>query len=234
MTEEMEQRLAAWLDGTMTEAEMAEFEKLLESDPELAVRAANWKANDQFIAGAFAPLADAPVDPDLLQRLGLAEPATPVAANDNAPWWRGRGWALGGGALAASLALAVVLVGQGGTPTRPDELSLALDTTPSLETATLADGRTVQPRLTVRGRDGRWCREYISGDQDALACRGDKGWEVIGTGKAAPQQAGSGEVVLAGGEDGAALDAAYAKIGASDPLSAQAEAELIKGRWLRR
>ena len=231
MTDEMEQRLAAWLDGAMTEAEAAEFEKLLDSDPELAARAANWKANDQFIAGAFAPLAGQAVDPALLARLGLAEPVAPVAANDNPPWWRGHGWALGGGALAASLALAVVLLGQGGNPARPDELSVALDTTPSLETATLADGRTVQPRLTVRARDGRWCREFISGDQDALACRGDKGWEVVGTGKAAPQQAGSGEVALAGGEDGAALDAAYARIGASDPLGTQAEAALIKDKW---
>lgn len=233
MTDEMEQRLAAWLDGAMTEAEMAEFEQLLESDPELAERAANWQANDQFIAGAFAPLADAAVDPAMLERLGLAEQAVPVAANDNPPWWRGRGWALGGGALAASLALAVVVLGQGGNPARPDELSLALDNTPSLQTATLADGRTVQPRLTVRAKDGRWCREYISGDQDALACRGDKGWDVMATGKAAPQQTG-GDVALAGGEDGAALDAAYARIGASDPLEAQAEADLIKGGWQRR
>lgn len=230
MTDEMQERLAAWLDGAMTEAEATEFEKLLDSDPELAERAVNWKANDQFIAGAFAPLADAPVDPAMLERLGLAEVPLPVAANDNPPWWRGRGWALGGGALAASLALAVTLVGQGGNPARPDELSLALDNTPSLQTATLADGRTVQPRLTVRAKDGRWCREYISGDQDALACRGDKGWEVMASGKAAPQQAG-GDVALAGGEDGAALDAAYARIGASDPLEAQAEAELIKGGW---
>ncbi len=233
MTDEMQERLAAWLDGAMTEAEATEFEKLLDSDPELAERAVNWKANDQFIAGAFAPLADAPVDPALLERLGLAEVPLPVAANDNPPWWRGRGWALGGGALAASLALAVMLLGQGNNPARPDELSLALDNTPSLQTATLADGRTVQPRLTVRAKDGRWCREYISGDQDALACLGDKGWEVMATGKAASQQSG-GDVALAGGEDGAALDAAYAQIGASDPLEAGDEAELIKGKWQRR
>lgn len=232
MTGNHEEQLAAWLDGAMSEADAAEFEKLLESDPELAERAANWRANDRFIAAAFAPLADAPVDPVMLERLGLAEPAAPVAANDNPPRWRGRGWALGGGALAASLALAVTLLGQGGNPTRPDELSLALDNTPSLQTATLADGRTVQPRLTVRAKDGRWCREYISGGQDALACRGDKGWDVIGTGKAAAQQGGG--VVLAGGEDAATLDAAYARIGASDPLGAQAEAELIKGKWARR
>jgi len=233
MTDEMQERLAAWLDGAMSETEAVEFEKLLDSDPELAARAAEWQANDQFIAGAFAPLADAPVDPAMLERLGLAEPAPSVAANDNPPWWRGRGWALGGGALAASLALAVTLLGQGGNPARPDELSLALDNTPSLQTATLADGRTVQPRLTVRAKDGRWCREYISGDQDALACRGDKGWEVMARGKAAAQQ-GGGDVALAGGEDGAELDAAYARIGASEPLEAQAEAELIKGGWQRR
>ncbi len=60
MTDEMQDRLAAWVDGAMTEAEAAEFEKLFDSDPELAERAVNWKANDQFIAGAFAPLASLP------------------------------------------------------------------------------------------------------------------------------------------------------------------------------
>jgi hypothetical protein len=55
----------------------------------------------------------------------------------------------------------------------------------------------------------------------------------MASGKAATQQ-GGGDVALAGGEDGAALDAAYARIGASDPLEAQAEAALIKGGWQRR
>ena len=238
MSDDQEERLAAWLDGAMSDAEAAEFERMLDSDPELAARAASWKANDSFIAQAFAPLAQQQPDPALLARLGLAEDPVPHAANDNPPWWRGRGLMIGSGALAAGLALVMVLVGRGTAPAGGDELSLALDTTPSLHTARLADGRMIEPRLTVRAADGRWCREYVSGDKDVLACRGDQGWETIGEGKAASSVGddsnGSGNIALAGGPDGAALDAAYARIGASDPLDAAAEAGLINDKWQRR
>lgn len=233
MNDELEERLAAWLDGAMPDAEAAEFEQLLESDPALAERAANWRANDQFIAGAFAPLAEQAIDPALLARMGLAEPAIPAAANDNPPWWRGRELALGGGALAAGLALVLVLLGQGGNPARPDALTLALDSTPSLKVARLADGRSIEPRLTVRAADGRWCREFAEGERLALACRGEQGWQVVGEGQATSAQQG-GKVVLAGGTDSSALDAAYRQIGASDPLDGATEAQLIAGGWRSR
>jgi hypothetical protein len=231
MTDKTEELLAAWIDGALSPEEAAAFEQRLEREPELAARAAEWRANDAFIAGAFAPLAQTPIDPALLAKLGLADaPAAPLAANDNPRWWRGRGLVVGGGALAAGLALVLVLTGRPQGPVQTDPLTFALDTTPSLGTAKLPDGQTIQPTVTVRAADGRWCREYRSGADVALACRSAKGWEEIGRGAGGGPDA-SGDIKLAGGADGAALDAAYAKLGASDPIDAAAEAKLIKDAW---
>lgn len=229
MSDDIEERLAAWIDGALSDEEAEAFEAEMERDPALAAKAASWKANDAFIAGAFAPLAETPLDPALLDRLGLAKEAAPVAANDNPAWWR-RPLPLVGGTLAAGLALVLVLNGQ----PKNDSLSLALDTTPSLKSAKLADGRTIEPRLTVRAADGRWCREFASSGTVALACRGKEGWKVEAEATDSAKPVDGGQVVLAGGPDSAALDAAYAKVGASDPVAADEEARLIAAGWNQR
>ena len=166
---DIEERLSAWLDGAMTPQEAAAFEAELERDPALAARAASWRANDSFISGALAPLAQEPIGDDLLARLGLAEPeALPSAANDNPPWWRQR-WLRVGGALAAGLALVLVMVQRPADTAQDGGLSFALESTPALQQARLADGRTLVPQFTARAADGRWCREYRVGDHAGIA-----------------------------------------------------------------
>lgn len=234
MNPDFEQRLAAWLDGALPPDEAAAFEAELEADPALAERAANWQVNDRFIADALAPLAQAPVDDVLLARLGLAvaEPraaALPQAANDNLPWWRRHAIVMGS-AVAASMAAVLILSTQAARQPRPDDLSLALETTPSRGTARLADGRTVQPTLTVRAADGRWCREYRMEGGVGLACRDQGRWKVEAKGAGAGPDA-TAQIGLAGGADGSALDAAYARLGASDPLGADAEAAAMASGW---
>lgn len=226
MSGDQDERLAAWLDGALTAEEAAAFEGEMQRDPALAARAASWKANDAFIAGAFAPLADDRFDPAMLRQMGLAGAS---AANDNPPWWRQPRVALSGAALAAGVALVLVLTGQPGTRVS-DPLSVALDTTPSLRQARLADGRVIEPRLTVRAGDGRWCREFASAGAVSLACRDKDRWNVVGTGES-KGQATDGTAVLAGGADSAVLDAAYAEIKAGDPIGGPEEVKLIAGRW---
>lgn len=230
MSNRNDERLAAWLDGALSPNEAAAFERALKLDPELARRVAEWRANDAFFRRALAPIADAPPDADLLARMGLTDPA-PTAANDNQPFWRRHALPLGG-AVAASLTVLVLLaVPQRGNA--PDTLSLALDTTPSLTSTRLADGRMIQPTLTVRAADGRWCREFREDARTSLACRGEDGWTIEGeTASTGPSP--TDEVGLASGAQSAGLDAAYRRIDASDPLGQRDEAALIKQGWRHR
>ena len=231
MNNDSEERLAAWLDGALPPDEAAAFEAELAENPALAAKAREWQANDAFIAGAMLPIAEMPIDAAMLAKLGLAGPvADRTAANDNPPWWRRHALPLGG-AIAASLAAVMLLTVQRGPG--QDELSLALDTTPSLQRAQLADGRVIEPTLTVRASDGRWCREFRSAGDTSLACRGDKGWKVEATAKGSGP-ADAGEIGLAAGADTSALEGAYRRIGASDPVGASQEAGLIAGKWSER
>lgn len=232
MSNVFDERLAAWLDGALSPEEAAAFAQELERDPDLARRAAEWQANDAFLKGALAPLAEAPIDDALLAQMGLAQPApAPLAANDNQPFWRRHALPLGGAVAASLAALLLLAVPRRGA--EPDGLGLALDTTPSLAATRLADGRMIEPTLTVRAADGRWCREFRADGKAALACRTDKGWTIEGE-AAATGPSPTDEVRLAAGSDGAGLDAAYRRIRASDPLGQEEEMALISRGWNRR
>lgn len=241
MTPSREERLAAWLDGELTGADLDAFEAELASDPELKALADEWGANDALIAGAFAPVTEASIDPAMLERLGLGEPAplavpppppfppSSLAANDNPPWWRRHALPLGG-AIAASLVAAVVLAPRGGSPDR-DPFSLALDRTPSLASAELPDGRRITPALTARAADGRWCREFGEGGKVAVACRDTKGVWTIEAQGAGGTSSNTGDYAVAAGADDAVLDAAHRRLQLTDPLDAAAEQALIANEW---
>lgn len=229
MSDEMDERLSAYLDGALSGEDLHAFEARMAADADLAARVANLKANDAFIAHAFEPVAAEAIGDNVLARLGLG-PAPLQAANDNPPWWRGRALPLVGGSLAAGLVLVLLLTGR---PQAPSDqgLSVALDTTPSLKAAKLADGSMVEPKLTVRAADGRWCREFAHRDTEALACREKDGWKVIDQAAMPKGEGAQGGGVLASGADAAPLSGAYNKIGASDPLDAQAEAKAMSSGW---
>ena len=254
---EIEDRIAAWLDGALGDEEAARFAADMERDPALAERVAAWASNDDLLRAAFNGPIKQGVDAALLARIGLGndrptpmpvpadvvqfKPAprisSPTGANDNSPLRR-FAWPLGG-ALAASIAAAMVLTGY---PT-PDSSAVvadarfaqAMEQLPSRGELVLPDRGRVSPVLSFAAADGRYCREFaIRGGPrpgGGIACKGPPGWSIEARSTlpgAAPDDA---RIVTAGGPDGAALDAAYARLGASDPLSGEAERALIAQGW---
>lgn len=223
--------IAAYLDGSLTGEELQRFETEMQADARLAADVRQWQANDKLLRAAF-PLAKNGVDNAMLERLGLAEPKMPpVAANDNRWNWGRIG--LAGGAIAASLAVAMVLFQpeEEGLERDP-QFQVAMESLPSGQSATLVGGDALRPVLTFRAGDGRFCREF-SGEKTGggIACRSGRLWTVEARSARGAATVDSGEIRTAAGSDPAALDAAMDRLGASDPLNAEKEILLISVGW---
>lgn len=237
-----DERIAAFIDGALDDAEMVAFEADMAGDPALAEEVARLMANDDLLRDAFRAPAEQPVDAALLARMGLAEPAATVipitapervAANDNPSVLRR--WQIPlTGAIAAALALTVGLSLQDKAASGLT-LEQALDGTASGQFAALDTGDRLAPSLSFRAGDGRYCREYAIGQgyggTTGIACRGSSGWKVEGVQGGAAGPAAGGAIVPAGGAGSGALDAIYARLQAGDPLAADQEQALINRRW---
>ena len=254
---ERDELIVAWLDGMMSPEDAAQFKAELARDPELAEQVATWGTNDALLRAAFrAPIVEG-VNEALLARMKLAPPVAPAEqeppngatalrfperpANDNPARPRSlRRWlAPAGGLLAAGLAVAVLLPGQKqGNAAGPPmaQLASAMEHLPSRSARTLPDGLRVTLVLSFAAKDGRFCREYtVSGSRagGGIACKGTAGWTVEARSSSGAVPEDAGVIRQAGGPDGAALDAAYARLGASDPLPVEAEQRLIASGWER-
>ena len=234
------ERLSAYLDGALSPDDAKQLEAEMLADPKLAERLATLKASDETLRAAFAgPMTDAV--PDRFMVL-LGEPksadmvdfAAARAKRDRSrprpAWFDWRA----GAALAASLVAVVVVGSQFRSPIGPDATQIAfntaLDRTPSGQQATLANGTTLSPRLSFAARDGRFCREYANGADLGVACRDNAGWHVEAFAKGQAASGGEEGYATAGGEGGA-LDPAYARLGAGDPIERKAESALIAKGW---
>lgn len=244
MTEldDLELRIAAFLDGTMEPDEQSVFEAEMETDAALAARVARMMGNDDLLRAAFSGPVEQGVDDALLARMGLgggssaevvdlaSRRARPPlrAANDDAGGWRR--WRVPlGGALAAALGFALVLNVQ---RQEQGSFSHTMDSLPSGQFAALEDGRKLAPLLSFKASDGRYCREFTLGGAGGIACRGGTGrWKIEALEKGGARLADPGEVELAAGADGRGLDATYERLGASDPLDKASEAALIDSQW---
>lgn len=222
-----DQRIAAYLDGQMDPAQAAAFEAELGRDAELSDRLMRWGANDDLLRAAFAGSDASGADAAFAARVGLAEPAAIVAANDNASGWQRWRWPTAVG-VAAAVMLAV-LIGMPRGDRAPDDLA-ALDRLASLER-----GGDLVPLLTARAADGRFCREFIRpGGRDpgrGIACRSGTGWTqeaFVRGGIAAPDEE---RMMPAAGPQAAALDRAYERLGLGDPLTNAQEKVVIAGGW---
>ncbi len=236
-----DEQICAYLDGLMDQDEAASFEAALANDEELQMALDRLSKNDAALREAFEMPMHEAVDDTMLQRFGLnvqpitnaAAPKRSEAANDNPSFWSRRSFAAGG-AIAAALAIFLVSQNMRSSQT---ELFKALESTPSGVIAQLGDGQKLTPKLTFTSSDGRFCREYESSQaqvrETSIACRESGDWRIQATVKTAPTGPSSSEngYAVASGDDGAALTRAYDQLGASDPLTAEAERALVTSGW---
>jgi hypothetical protein len=243
MTEAQLTRIAAYLDGELSREDLERFESEMALDAALAAQVAEWRANDASIRDEVpaSAIADDPLAALILARREPLASSANVVSLAAARERRERGrfdwrWT---GAIAASLVAVVGVAQWTRSPDRGasgDPVLVAMASTPSGRTVTVASGVSVSPILTVPTRDG-YCREFVLEKQgvrnDAVACRDDGGWHMkLSTPSAAAPDEGG--YATAGGGGSSALDNLYRTLGAGDPLDPASEQEAIARGWKAR
>lgn len=224
-----EEKLIAYADGELPDADRAEIERALESDAELRRRLDAHLRLRRRLSAAFDGALQEPV-PERLTKMARGGAPVVDLADRRARTWSVREW----GALAASLAAGVVLgvgVMSANTPmiaVTADGMAARGTLARALETQLAADETdAVRIGLTFRTEEGGYCRTFdiVRNATAGLACRDEDGWNVAVT----AAHAGGGEVRMASTppEVLAVVDAMI--IGA--PLDATAEAEARDARW---
>lgn len=226
-----EEKLIAFADGELPEAERAEIERALEQDAELRGRLDAHMRLKRRLSAAFDGALQEPVPERLLASARGANPGNVVKL----PEKRVRNWAVREwGAMAASLAAGLVL-GVGVMSANAPMIAVGDDgmvasgaLSQALETQLAADEPgSARIGLTFRTEDGRYCRTFnlVGSATAGLACREDDGWTIAMT--AAHAAAGEVRMASAPPEVLAAVDAMIM----GEPLDAAAEARARDAGW---
>ena len=219
------EQIAAFADGELEGAELAQAEQAVANDEALAAEVAQHRALKAQLGAHFAPVLDQPVPDHLAAMLksGSDTQQGEVISLGAARQKRGlapfvRRWVpIGGSAIAAALIAAIVLPGSGSnTPAdgyAGTQLAAALDTQLVASQDSQADTRIL---LSFENGAGQLCRTYRGQGAGGIACRDDNGWKIEtemgldGTQSTEFRQAGSEAGLMAAAQDmaaGGALDA---------------------------
>lgn len=232
-----DEQIAAYADGELEGAELAQIEAAIAADPALARKVEAHRALKAKLAAHFAPILDAPVPDHLSAMLQPKESPAEVVSfaaerqkRGLAPMVRRWGVYIGPALAAAVVAAAVFLPGMGGSdPVSVDGMAgpqlagvldnqLVADQSPDAQTRIL---------LSFEQEPGRLCRVYRGEVAGGIACRNEQGWQIeremlLGEGQSTEfRQAGSDAELLAAAQSMASGSA----------LSAEQEAEAKAKGW---
>jgi hypothetical protein len=238
-------RLAAFADGELSPEEAAAVVMHLADHPADQAYVDDLMAANAALAAAFSGPMSEPVPPALRAMIdGTAAAPAPAPAKVIAFAPRRRVAFAGGFALAASLALAAVLLPGGPeAPLAPGPLASGqpihdlLDSMPSGQERALGAGRRAMVLATLPTPDGL-CREVEILDraaarlERALACHGPEGWRIeVALAEPLEDDSAVQGFIPATGAEGLILDPWLDRLGAGMALDAAAEAAWIARGW---
>lgn len=227
--------LMAFCDGALDEPGFSQVASAIEADPALAQRLEMLVAGGNAARAVYGPLVDRPVPAKLRRGVeqAIADASASKIVSFSPPQRR---WVWQSVALAASVA--AVLAGPAGyflarTAEGPliavgqqlaSPLAAQLETLPSGDEARIGVA-TLRPIASFTDAARNLCREFEV-DRDfttvAVACRNEGGWRV-----AIAIDAPAADDGYAPASSLAALDAFLDSIGASSPLSPEAEQQVL-------
>ena len=212
--------LAAYAEEQLDAADRARMEAAIAADPALAAELAAHRALRERLRAHYAPVAEMPVPDRLIDAARSPARAGEVIDLDGARAKRAEKtrfslpsrWIAGGGALAASLALGLLLGSRiGGGPVGSADGQLVAEG--ALDRALTAQLSAAEPQpvrilLSLRDADGRYCRIFETEALAGLACREKGRWAIerLQSGGGQP----GGDYRQAGGAVGEIMAAAQA------------------------
>ena len=223
------QLLAAYADGELDEITAARVRRAVEDDPALAGELAKLTALRGLLAARFDPILSEPVPTRLHQPIedtakivNLGE----VRAARQSLWQRPQFRFGAGAAIAASLVVAVLVGGRGGTPQGYADVQLATALDGTLSGQTASDG--TRPLISFRDGSGTVCRGFVASANSGIACHDEHGWKLKALGAAGENQ--TTQYKQAGTPD-AAIMAAVQDMAAGPALDAAGEEAARKTGW---
>lgn len=226
---------AAYVDGELSGAELAAFERSMLEHPAVRAEVEAERALRDRLVRHYAPVMDEPV-PDRLRAMLAPEAEAQIIdfASEKAkrqpttPRW------LNFGAIAATLAVGMIagqVVDLSGGPvsTRNGQLIAKAGLKQALDIQ-LASAQQADVRIGVTFRDptGAICRTFDSKNLAGIACRADGNWQLRQT--VAPDRRTPTEYRQAGSADAMVMQAAQSMM-AGEPLDAAAERKAREAGW---
>lgn len=234
---EVRELAAAYVDGELSGAELAAFERTMLADPAVRAQVDAERALRDRLARHYAPVIDEPIaDRFSAMFAGVGEAKIIDFASEkskrqpNSPRW------INFGAIAATLAVGMIagqMVDLSGSPVSSRDgqliakagLSSALDT--QLASAQPIDAK-VRIGVTFREPQGTICRSFDSPNLAGIACRAGGKWQLRQT--VAPDRNAPTEYRQAGSANAAIMQAAQSMM-TGEPLDAAAERKAREAGW---
>lgn len=255
-----DEKLSAYLDATLDEADAGALEQALERDPHSARRLAAMIRNDRLLRQHFHAAARRPV-PESISALLEPSPRSGrswwSALVERLPQWSGAPAPLrvaGAVAVVAVVGLGLLAVFNQGEwsngsregpalvqalPSTNADISRFLDRQPSGRAVTLKEGFSGVVDMSFKHVDGRYCRQYrvALGEKQpsfaAIACRSGNDWQEVLMQRLDTPMAESGMFHAASGQASSLLDGYILEHKSGDIMVGDPEAELIESGWSR-
>jgi hypothetical protein len=221
----------AWLDGELDAAEAARVGAEVAADPDLSRRAAEHRALQSRVKGAFDAILDAPV-PESITAGARADGVIAPKASAPRRWVPLPHWAALAATLVAGIVVGTMMPQRSTAPVQVEGGKLyaaaALDNALDTELASAPSEAPVRIGLTFRDRTGAICRSFNAADASGLACRDDERWRLRGV--FSPTQGQSSDYRMAAGMDpslGALVDSTIV----GEPFDAEREKQARERGW---
>lgn len=234
-----DQQLSAYLDGELPEDESRALEAALQDDAALREALVRLRNVDAVLSETLGDIADEPVPAHITDLIAGNTPSEVAGTVIPFAAWKDR---LSGFAMPASLAASLLVgvffgaqfLGMSGQGEASGLLAGVVDSRSDLhavlERTTSGEARSgISPILSFMSEDGV-CREVSTATQRALACREAAVWTVVVVAQEETVSA-SGGYRTASSNTSIIFDVLADQLMTGAPMSADAEARLIRNAW---